>query len=388
MGRTLEIISVILPIFSVWFTIGIYAAYLPLYAFYALGASNLLVGLLATIYFGVNAPLSIAVGYLTDRYRKVRFTLVTALLSLSLANFLTIYINDPKELLLIRVIQGFSSAAIIPLSNLLGSELFGPGRGVGIVSTFGSLGFLLSSFLGGILLNYYTFQDLFIIAAVVPVPAIFTIMSFKADILRGGGAYSVKFSYIRKLNRPIWIMYFSIFLRQLAAAGIWSLFSLYIYNLGGDSFIVGLAFALNTVTQVTIFEKVGKISEGRGMLVFKIGLLLSSIVFFLYYIIDKAILILPIQVLLGVAWTTLYSGINVYIIENTPEDIRGTSLGLVGTMLALGWILGSVLAGLSADIFGNYKTYILSAGILTFIALIFPQFSSLIIIKDDLRSGS
>ncbi len=58
---------------------------------------------------------------------------------------------------------------------------------------------------------------------------------------------------------------------------------------------------------------------------FKMGVLLSAIVFLGYYTSYNAIQVLPYQVILGVSWVFIYTEANVYIIENTPEEIQGTA---------------------------------------------------------------
>lgn len=352
-------ISVIFANFATWFIIGVFAAYLPLYAYYILGASNVLVGLLATIYFAVNAPSSILFGYLIDKYHKTKIILVFSLMLIILSTVLIIYVNDPYQLLILRLIQGIAVASIIPISNLLGSEFFGPGRGVGLINMFGSLGFLLSTLIGGFILNYVTYINLFLYSSIIPLISFIILLGAPAYIIKNDtDSRGIKLSDIKKISKPIWIMYIALFLRHVGAAGVWSLFSLFIFSIGGDNILLGILFAINPLIQTIIFEKFGKYSEGRGITIFQFGLLLSAIVFIGYYISPNPYFIIIFQVVLGFSWVSIYTGINVYIIENVPTEIRGTSLGLVNTILALGWILGSFFSGYVADFTGSYKTYI------------------------------
>jgi MFS family permease len=366
----LEIVSVMTSIFSAWFIIGIFAAYLPLFAYYSLQATNILIGLLATVYFSVNAPSSMLIGYAVDKYRKVKVFLVSALILLFITSLATAYITDPVLLLPLRVLQGVATASIIPLSNLLGAELFGPGRGVGLVNMMGSLGFLLSTLLGGLVLNYISYNTLFIYSSVIPLFSMFIVSFTPTANIDFNSTAIVKLSNIKKLDKSILLMYGTLFLRILGASGVWALFSLYIYSIGGDTNMVGILFAINPVIQTLIFEKFGKISEGRGVKIFELGLILSAIVFLGYYISTNVYYIIPFQIILGFSWVSLYTGINVHIIENTDRDIRGTSLGLVNTVMAIGWVLGSYLSGMIADITGTYKTYILISAFLCILAFI------------------
>jgi MFS family permease len=273
----------------------------------------------------------------------------------------------------IRALQGLSAAAIIPLSNLLAANILGSGRGVGAINMVGSLGFLVGGVAGGILLESYSYPAVFASTCIAPIAAVIALLLPWIRLTVGSEVGRIKLSDIRRLGRGLTILYTSFFLRQLGASGVWTLFSLYIFSLGGDAYLVSLTAMANMLTQTLIFERVGRMSEGRGEVVFGVGLLLSSIVFLSYYLIEDPILILPIQLLLALSWTTLYAGINVYIVESVDEEVKATALGLVGTSLSLGWIAGSSLAGLIADIYGTYKVWILIASILSLTAYLITE---------------
>ncbi len=359
----LGIYALLASVYSAWFTIGVYALYLQLYAYYILGASNLLVGLLATIYFSVNAPISIASGYLMDRFGKARELFIGALLILALSIFITPLSRYPNYLLFIRALQGLSIAVIVPLSNLIGARLLGVGRGVGIVNMVSSIGFLSAGLLGGFLSGYLHYTGLFNVSGYIVLASLMLVIVSFPNIRASGER--IKFSYISKLCRGIRVIYTAYFIRHLAAAGVWSLFSLFIFSLGGDNVFVGFAHAMNTLTQVILFKKIGEYSEGRGLTSFKYGILLTSIVFLGYYIAFNPYIVLPFQVLLGCAWVLLWSGANVYIIENTPKEFQGTALGFLNTVGSISWIFGSLLNGYISDIFNSYKVYILIAFLMT-----------------------
>jgi MFS family permease len=357
-------------IFSAWFIIGIFAAYLPLYAYYSLNATNFLIGLFATVYFSVNAPSSMLIGYAVDKYHKIKIFLILSLILLFITSIITAIITDPILILPLRVLQGIATAAIIPLSNLLGAELFGPGRGVGLVNMVGSVGFLLSTLLGGFILNYISYAELFTYSSIIPLISILIVMATPTTMLDFDASSKVKLSDVKKLNRSIILMYATLFLRLVGASGVWALFSLFIFSIGGDNNMVAILFSINPIVQSIIFERFARLSEGRGVRVFEAGLILSALVFFGYYLSNNVYLIIPFQIILGFSWVSLYTGINVYIIENTDKDIRGTSLGLVSTVQAVGWVVGSSFSGVIADMTGTYKSYILISAFLCLAAFI------------------
>jgi len=369
-----EVFALIFALYSTWFSIGIYALFLQLYAFYIIGASTLLVGLLATIYFGINAPTSIIGGYLIDKYGEAKILLLFSLGILAISNFITPLYGNGYYLLFIRSLQGVSTAIIVPLSNLLGARLMGTGKGIGVVNMFGSLGFASAGLLGGFLADYLSYVPLFYIGGTVVFIAFVNMLLIPRKSYKVIGSQKIEFKYISRIAPSIWIIYIAYSLRFIAAGGIWSLFSLFLFSIGGTNFLVGLANSLNTVTQVILFKKIGEYSEGRGLKSFKIGLILSIIVFIAYYLSGNIYQILPFQVLLAFSWVFLYAGANVYIIENTPREIQGTALGLLSMFNALSWIIGSSLNGYISDIYGSYKIYILIGVFIAFLGYLLVEF--------------
>ena len=361
----IKLIPVLLAMYVTWFTIGIYALFFQLYVYYIIGLSNLFIGILTSTYFGFNAFSSITSGYLVDRYGLARLILLISVLILGLSSIATPLYHDGGYLLLIRIIQGLAVGAIIPIANLISASLIGPGRGIGIVNTFGSMGFASAGIIGGLSVELVSYGELFIYTGIVTIIPAITL------ILQGGGAYStvenigIRLRDIFSLPKSVWIIYLTFFLRFMAAGGVWTLFSLFLYTLGANDFMVGLAHSINTITQVLIFHRVSILSEGRGLTVYKIGLLLTALTFIGYFLSPNIYYIFPLQVLIAFSWVALYAGANVFIIENVSEGFRGTALGALNMFTSFSWIAGSLINGYISDVAGSYKTYILiSIGIL------------------------
>ena len=368
-AKMVKVLPILLTMYATWFTIGIYAIYLQLYAYYIVGVSNVIIGFLTTFYFLMNSVSSISGGIIVDKYGWVRGVLITSLLLLSISDFITPIYKDGFYLILVRMIQGFSTGAIIPLSNLIGSKILGAGEGIGTVSMFGSMGFATSGLIGGYIVSTLGYDGSFILCGFI------TLIPLVLLLLIDRGAYSdirgsrIELRELVKFPLSIWVIYIAYALRFMAAGGIWSFFSLYLYSLGADEFWVGIIHSINTITQIMLFRSVGRYSEGRGVRVFEGGLLLTSIVFIGYYFSLNFMHVLPLQVLLAVSWVLLYLGANVYIIENTTESQRATGLGALQMFNALSWIIGSSVNGYISEWTGSYKTYILASVFITLIGL-------------------
>lgn len=365
----LRVIPILLTMYATWFTIGIYAIYLQLYAYYIVGVSNIIIGFLTTFYFVMNSVSSISGGIIVDKYGWVRGVLIASLLLLSISDFITPLYKDGLYLIIVRMIQGFSTGAIIPLSNLIGSRLMGAGEGIGTVSMFGSMGFATSGIFGGYIVELLGYGGSFILCGFI------TLIPLVLLLLIDSGVYSdirgsrIEFKELIKFPATIWVIYIAYSLRFVAAGGIWSFFSLFLYDLGADNYWIGIIHSVNTVTQILLFRLIGKYSEGKGLRVFELGLLMTSIVFIGYYLSLNYIHVIPLQVMLALSWVLLYLGANVYIIENTAESQRATGLGALQMFNALSWIIGATVNGYVSELSGSYKTYIFASIFITLIGL-------------------
>lgn len=379
------VIALSLTQFAAWFTIGIYGLFLQLYAFYVLGATNFLVSLFATVYFILNAPSSFFGGYLLDRYGKPKLLLLISTFLLSISAFITPLFQIPTQLLIVRGIQGASIAIIIPLVNLLSARLLGTGRGVGMINMIKGLGFMIAALIGGVLADYISYTSLFYISGLVTAISFILVLIIPEDVYPRTGGYRIKISHIKKIGVPVWIIYIAFYIRQHAAGGVWSLFSLFLFSIGATNLMVGIANLISNLTQTLFFQKIGELSEGRGMKSVKLGLMLSIIVFSGYYFSNNMLMIMPIQVIIGISWVTIYAGANVFILENTSKEIQGTALGILNMFIALSWVTGSIMNGYITDLTGSYREYILIASVLSFIGFIFIEIYSHY--EDRIRRG-
>lgn len=371
--RLIEVVPVLLTMYATWFTIGIFAIYLQLYAFYVVGVSNIIIGFLTTFYFLLNSISSISGGIIVDKFGWVRGVLIGSLLLLSISNFITPLYKDGLYLIIVRMLQGFSTGAIIPLVNLIGAKVMGAGEGIGTVGMFGSMGFATSGLIGGYIVNALGYEGSFILCGVITlIPLILLVMvdSGMYSDIRGS---RIELRELIKFPLAIWVIYIAYSLRFVAAGGVWSFFSLFLYDLGADEYWVGIIHSINTITQILIFRSIGRYSEGRGLRIFELGLLLTSMVFLGYFLSPTYIHIIPLQMVLAISWVMLYSGANVYIIENTSESQRATGLGALQMFNALSWIVGSSANGYVSEFSGSYKTYIFASIFITLIGLLIVE---------------
>lgn len=362
--------SILLVAFSTWYNIGCYAPYLPLFASEVLGASYLVIGLLTTIYWALMTPSSTIYGYIVDKYGKPRLILIIAMLSLSVSNFTMIIINDINALILLRIFQGIISAPLVPLTNLLAAYEIGISRGIGLAGSIGAIGFLSGSLLGPLLSSSpLGYRNIFVSAGVILLITSILMMNIRRGEIDSRLEQSpFKISHILSISFSVWLVYLAMSMRQIGATGIWALFPLYLRDLKAEDPIIGLAFAINPASQVIFMRMAAKYAEKWSEEVFISGLFLSSIVFIGYYLASSYWEVLIFQVLLGMSWSALSVGSNVYIIKKVRGEIRATALGLLNTFQSISWIIGSYANGTISEITHNLRTYMFIAFIMTIMA--------------------
>jgi MFS family permease len=159
-------------------------------------------------------------------------------------------------------------------------------------------------------------------------------------------------------------IYMAMFLRHSSASAIWTLWPLFLFDLGGDLFSIAVVNAINALGQVLFMATVTDRFDSKKLV--SIGLITSAITFVMFPLARNIIEILPTQFLLGFTWATLYVGSLKYVTENNKE--RSTAAGLLASMMALSGGAGPIIAAIIYTIWPGYVPIMIYAGIVTLIA--------------------
>jgi hypothetical protein len=104
-------------------------------------------------------------------------------------------------------------------------------------------------------------------------------------------------------------VYTSFFMRQLGASAVWSIFPIFLASeLGAGDFGIGAIYSTNAITQFVFMNRFGHFIQSNYYRSLQLGAMLSAVVFGLYFISQTYLHAFPIQVVLGVSWSTLYIG--------------------------------------------------------------------------------
>jgi MFS family permease len=159
-------------------------------------------------------------------------------------------------------------------------------------------------------------------------------------------------------------IYLAMFLRHSGAFAIWTLWPLFLFDLGGDLFSIGVVTAVNALAQVLFMATITDRFDSKKLV--SIGLITSAITFFWFPFTRNIIEILPTQFLLGFSWATLYVGSLKYVTEKNKE--RSTAAGLLTSVMSLSGVAGPIIAAGIYLTWPGYVPIMIYAGIMTLIA--------------------
>ncbi|MCK4614452.1 MAG: MFS transporter, partial [Thermoplasmata archaeon] len=319
-------------IFASWF-------YVPIFAEEDLGLNEFDIGVLFAIYGIALLFSSYSFGILSDRVGRKRFLYIGFAVS-SIIFGLQAIVWDFWSLLVVRALAGFS-IGIYPAA--LVAYVYEARKKMGKFSSFGSMGFgfgaLIAGYIGYLMEIRYAFlfsSLLFVISLIIAVhiPPVESVRQ------------KIPFFPVEVIKRNK-MVYFSFLMRHSGAHAIWVIFPLYLLDLGATVFWIGVIHAMNAISQFFyMFFLTDRYSSRRLVTA---GLLLSVLVFFLFFSATVWWQFLPMQLLLAGSWSFLYVGSLKYVTEQNVE--RATATGMLHSIISMSMILGAIIGGTIAYYF-------------------------------------
>lgn len=293
-------------------------------------------------------------GYLSDKYGGKNI-LRGGLFFSSLVFVLQVYANDLTALFWLRSLVGFA-AGIFPAALTVYAFVEHKGK-MGQYAGYGSLGWGIGALVAGFIVNNDT---IFVLSALFFLVAFF--LTFQMDL----GHVSEKEPplipwRVFKKNLRIYAPYF---LRALGAQAIWSIFPLYLVFTGADKTWIGIAYFINLSSQFFIMQYIERF---KNLYLVNIGLLCTVITFLGYALFPHLPMVLALQLLLSVSFSTLQVGALQEILTNNAE--RSSAVGLLNSIGNLNAVIGPFLAGLIAQNWGYVGVMWFGAAI-SFIGLV------------------
>ena len=113
-----------------------------------------------------------------------------------------------------------------------------------------------------------------------------------------------------------------------------------------------IALALNPLAQMILGLAGPRLVRGWELYAYSIGLASTGLSFLLYLYSTSPLDVYTAQILLGAGFGLASVAGNIYIISNSPREVRYTASSLFSFAFNLGWILGTSVSGAIMDAMG------------------------------------
>ncbi|UCE73364.1 MAG: MFS transporter, partial [Methanomassiliicoccales archaeon] len=304
-----------------------------------LSASDFQVGLIVASYAFALFLSSYLFGRASDVHGRKLFLQIGLILS-GIACLTQILANNVWALALSRVIVGFC-AGIYPAALL--AKAYGiRQKAIGKFASFGSFGWSFGILIAGVLSIYW--QIFLFSSFMFFICFLFSfLVSYKEEIKIAVPLFPKE---VIKKSLPA---YLTMLVRHAGACSVWVIFPLFLYeDLGGSKFWIAIIYALNPIGQFITMQSIDRFKSTRLIVT---GLMISTISFSgLAFVTSFWQVVFP-WVLISVAWGFLYVGSLKFVMERNIES--ATSVGILGSTLSISSIIGALVGGIVASLFGR-----------------------------------
>ena len=353
---------------------------LPLYI-HELGGSSLEVGLIFTVFGGINFFSNLFWGVVSDFFGKRKVFIVLGMAFIVPIFLLMSLQKDIFILILLRGSTAIFKGAIVPCTWALVSDI-SPSKKVGInmgvLNSIGMAGFALGPIIGGIIVDKSSFDILWVFVATVCLigALVFFFWGSDSSIIKkdAGRSFLAVFKGSESFSK-IFVLCISFFIFLFGLSLLGPNRNVYLFDdLGLSRTMIGTVSLVGTGFATLIQPIIGSYSDKYGrkpfLILATIGLALGNIVLFLAE--DLSFVIIS-QLLIGLNSIFQFIGC-VYVADVVSQKEKSTMLGAFGS-------IGSLSRSLGAMIGGYIMVSLVSIQTLILISTIFPIFSVMIILS-------
>ena len=332
------------------FLVGANSAALPLYlSVYAqqLGANFSMIGIVTAIYALTGGISFYLFGRFSDLKAIRKVLIVSGLFFMFLTGVFHYFVQSINGILVARALFGIAAGIYTgPMIAYLSEDGNNLRQSVSGFLSFGALGWAAGSIGAGYAANFLNYNQIFLYSS-FPVLLAFIVGLFIEH--RKISSIEVPFFPIAIIRRNLKVI-LAFLVRHSMAHAIWALFTVYILSLkGGTPTIVAAALGINPLVQFFIMSSIPRMKYS-SLSLFKIGLIVSTAGFFAIGFSPSAYYLIPSMAIIGVSWSFIYTGANLYLLERNPE--KATIAGILHTTMSLSMIIGPIIGGVLSDIYG------------------------------------
>lgn len=351
-----RILSVLfISIFSSMLGVGIIVPILPLYA-ETLGANGLWLGAIFAIFNLARSATMPVVGRISDRMGRKRF-ISSGLLIYTLSSLGYIYAGSAPELFVVRLIQGASSAMIIPIAMAFIADISPPdqeGNYMGIFSVALFLGFGSGPLIGGFCKDYASMEVNFLIMGGLCLLALVLVIIYlprSSSIQRPAPPLEVPFAVMLKSRNIMGICVYR-FSNAFCRGSIMAFVPLYAHNtlsLSGSQ--IGMVIASSILLTAALQMPFGRVADkvDRKMLV-TAGSVLYFVLVPLIPLTRNFPQLLTLNAALGFLGAISLPAASALTVTEGKQFGMGTAMAIFNVAMSAGLGIGPLLSGTILDL--------------------------------------
>jgi len=341
--------ALIMPKAFYFFFFSAIASLFPYLAVYyqSINLSGSQIGLLTGIppfVMVISAPVWGAVADATRQHRRLLVLAVT--LSLISIYLISIAMSFPI-LIILTLVNSFAFSAVMPMTDNAVMQMLGDRKGLyGKQRLWGSIGFgIIAPLIGiltdeyGLVLCFYGFLLFMFFCLLV----VWRFPSYQASIapkIWNGMGSLIK---SRKWLSFLWL----VFVAGIGMTVIQSFLFLRLNDLGASNFLMGLSLTIATISELPVFfysEQMLKRWKARSIIIFSMWMYVIRNLALAF--IRAPTQVLPVQLLNGITFSSLWTAAVTYTSEISPPGMGATGQGLLSaTQMGLGGAVGGVMGG-------------------------------------------
>lgn len=346
-----------ISVFSCMLGVGTIVPILPIYA-ETLGASGLWLGAIFAGFSLSRIVFMPLIGKFSDRMGRKRF-IALGLLIYTLSSLGFIYANNVQALTLVRIIQGFSSAMILPIAMAYIGDISPPGKEatyMGIITVALFLGFGGGPILGGITKDLFTIEADFLVMGGLCLIAFFLVLIYlprSSSIHKNAPPLDIPFTTMLQSRSVMGICFYR-FASAFCRGSIMAFLPLYAHNalkLNGSQ--IGLVTASSILLTAVLQLPFGKLADrlNRKMLVLWGSILYFSIVPLIPYTLNFSQILL-LNIILGFFGALSLPAASAMILREGKQFGMGSTMAIFNVAMSAGLAVGPLVSGIILDLLG------------------------------------